>query len=121
MTTAERRGTPGAANVEPETMLGIETVTGAKAGIERAKELLPDLILMDVQMPDKDGIAAATEILTSPRLKHVKLIFLTNLGDPGPMAAEINRKFAQQIGALDYFKKGGDFEKLAAEIRRLLK
>jgi CheY-like chemotaxis protein len=98
----------------------VQTANAPEKGISMAKELKPDLILMDVQMPGKDGIATASEILENPHLKHLKIIFLTNLGDAGPMAAEINRKFAEQIGAVGYFKKGGDFNKLASEIKRLL-
>jgi RNA polymerase sigma factor (sigma-70 family) len=45
-----------------------------RAGIEQARALLPDVVLMDVRMPDLDGIAATSEVLgTSPEVKVVIL------------------------------------------------
>jgi two-component system alkaline phosphatase synthesis response regulator PhoP len=99
--------------------LKIEVAHGSEEGVERAKKLIPDIILMDVEMPHKDGIATATEILTLPRMENLKILFLTNLGDPSPMISQLNHRFAKQVGAAGYIKKGGDLNKLAEEIRRL--
>jgi DNA-binding NarL/FixJ family response regulator len=56
---------------------GVEVVGEAgngRAAVERARALRPDLVLMDVRMPDLDGIAATREVLsTSPEVKVVIL------------------------------------------------
>jgi DNA-binding NarL/FixJ family response regulator len=56
---------------------GVEVVGEAgngRAAVERARALQPDLVLMDVRMPDLDGIAATREVLgTSPEVKVVIL------------------------------------------------
>jgi len=98
----------------------VKTATSAKEGIELAQKARPDLILMDVQMPDKDGIQATIELNENPQTTGIKIIFLTNLGDTWPSVTEVNRKFAKEIGAMDYFKKSGDYDMLVEKIREAL-
>lgn len=98
----------------------VKMATGAKEGIELAQKIKPDLILMDVQMPDKDGIQATIELHENPQTAGIRIIFLTNLGDTWPSVTEVNRKFAKEIGAIDYFKKSGDYDTLIEQIRKAL-
>lgn len=58
---------------------GYETVTAstAKEGIRKAKEALPDLILMDLILPDIGGADAVKMIKEDPALKDKPVIFLT--------------------------------------------
>ncbi|MDO8602007.1 MAG: response regulator [bacterium] len=98
----------------------VKTAANSKEGIELARTIKPDLILMDVQMPDKDGIQATIEMHSDPQTTGIPIIFLTNLGDNWPSVAEINRKFAKEIGAMDYFKKSGDYDTLVEKIREAL-
>jgi len=99
----------------------VHKVHDGKAAIEVAKSLLPDLILMDVQMPgEKDGVAAAMEILEAKETAKTPIIFLTNLGDPSPLVSEVNRRFAKEIGVVDYFKKGIGFDTLIEKIKNIL-
>jgi signal transduction histidine kinase/CheY-like chemotaxis protein/HAMP domain-containing protein len=54
----------------------IEAVNG-KTGIEQAKKHVPHLILMDIALPDIDGIQAFKAIRSEPRLQHIPVIALT--------------------------------------------
>lgn len=98
----------------------VKTASGGNDGIAMAKKYGPGVILMDVDMPDKDGIAVTQELQSDPHTKNIKVIFVSNLGDAWPQVAEQNRRLAQQIGAVNYFKKGGDLDVLVEKIRETL-
>jgi two-component system alkaline phosphatase synthesis response regulator PhoP len=89
-------------------------------GVVMAKKLLPSLILMDVQMPNKDGISATLDLKQDATTKDIKIIYVTNLGDANPSITNLNRGFAQQIGADNYFRKGGELDILVDKIRQSL-
>jgi DNA-binding NarL/FixJ family response regulator len=83
----------------PDIQIVGEAATGQET-IAQAAELQPDLILMDIQMPDLNGIEATRQILrTSP---HVGIIVLTMFEDDDSVFA------AMRAGARGYVLKGAD-------------
>lgn len=76
----------------------LEADTG-KRGLQIALESRPDLILLDIVMPDMDGITMLQQLRQDEWGKKAKVVFLTNLEDPAK-AEEANR-----LGALGYFVK----------------
>ncbi|MEV4897139.1 response regulator transcription factor [Nonomuraea sp. NPDC055795] len=56
-----------------------EAANGQEA-IELARELLPDVVLLDIQMPVMDGIEATAAIAADPKLAAVHVVILTNFG-----------------------------------------
>ena len=54
----------------------LEATTG-REGVRMAIELLPDLILMDIQLPDIDGMAALAEIRAHPQAREIPVLVVT--------------------------------------------
>ena len=50
-------------------------------GLEKAKVLRPELIVLDVQMPEKDGFLMFTDLLKDPDTRDCKVIMLTGVAD----------------------------------------
>ncbi len=89
----------------------------AKNGLEAidiAKSQLPDLILIDIQMPQMDGLEAIRQIRTHPELSTTPIIALTALAMNG------DREKCLSAGANDYLAKPVKLKQLAATIQQLL-
>jgi DNA-binding NarL/FixJ family response regulator len=90
---------------------GIDVVGDASTGREavtRADELQPDVVVMDLQMPELNGIEATREIVaTSP---HVKVLVLTMFEDDDSVFA------AMRAGARGYLLKGADQDEIVRAI-----
>ena len=71
---------------------------GAQA-IKLARQKKPDLILLDLVMPVKDGFETLKELKADANLKSVKVVVLSNLGQ------EEDIKKAKELGAQDYLVK----------------
>jgi len=57
--------------------LSVETSPDGLAGLQKAKEMLPDLILLDVMMPIMDGPMTLAELRKDPQLESIPVIFMT--------------------------------------------
>ena len=93
-------------------------VVGLQQGKQAVKTVLqvqPDLILLDILMPDADGRQILRELQDRPDTRHIPVIFLTGLD------SEADRVMGLDLGAEDYITKPfGAFE-LAARIRACLR
>ena len=101
-------------------LLGVNySVSLYSGGTEALKALsekaLPDLILLDVKMPDIDGYTVIQRINEIPRCKNIPIIFLTGMSD------EEDELKGFQLGAADYIKKPFSQKILLARISNLLR
>lgn len=85
-------------NLEKEGYL-VTTATNGNDGIEKAKEMIPDLILLDVMMPEKDGIETCQELRQIKELKNTLIVFLSARSE------EFSQLAGFQAGANDYVVK----------------
>ena len=67
--------------------------------LERALRHLPDLILLDVMMPDMDGYEVLRRLRADPQTAHIAVIFISGLDGPEDEASGLN------LGAADYIAK----------------
>lgn len=89
----------------------IITATTGKEGLESIMRLRPDLILLDIMMPEMDGIAMAEALVKLPNYKGIPIIALSNIND-----IELF-KSAIQHGVNDYLVKSDwDLDELVAKI-----
>ena len=98
----------------------VEIADSAENGIQKIKELKPDLVLMDVNMPRMDGAAAVLKLRDDPDTRNINLAFLTSLGDPRLDIQQSDIKAAESFGTRGYLKKTDDLDKLVEQIKALL-
>ncbi|MDP3958136.1 MAG: response regulator, partial [bacterium] len=70
-----------------------------EAGLAKMREVKPDLVLLDILMPKKDGYEVLEEMGKDPALKDIPVIVISNSGQP----VEIERIL--KLGAKDYIVK----------------
>jgi CheY-like chemotaxis protein len=80
----------------------------------KAKEILPDIILMDIQMPNTDGMEATRNIRADPRFVKTPIVALTALAMPG------DRERFLKAGMNDYMSKPVKLKELSQLIEKLL-
>ncbi len=86
---------------------------GAEA-IKRARQDLPDLILLDLMMPDVDGLEACRILRLEAATTGIPIIMLT------ARAAEVDRVLGLELGADDYITKPFSPRELVLRIKKLL-
>jgi two-component system cell cycle response regulator DivK len=97
--------------IEGATMLEAER---SKEGIEKAESELPDLILMDFQMPDMDGIEATRRLRQNPKTNAIPIIFVT------ASAGDETRREALEAGSDGFLTKPFDPTRLVTQIAEIL-
>lgn len=85
-------------NLEKEGYV-VFTANNGNEGIEKAKQILPDLILLDVMMPEKDGIETCQDLRKIKELQKTLIVFLSARSE------EFSQLAGYQAGANDYIVK----------------
>lgn len=92
----------------------IDVAYNGKIGIEKALENIPDLIISDVMMPEKDGYQVCDTLKNDERTSHIPIILLTAKADAASRMAGLRR------GADAYVSKPFNLEELLLRLRALL-
>jgi diguanylate cyclase (GGDEF)-like protein len=92
----------------------LQITTSGVLGLEFAAETLPDLILLDVMMPEMDGFEVCRRFKADDRFKDIPIIFLTALGDVQAESTGLS------LGAADYIAKPVNVDTAQQRIRNLL-
>ena len=95
--------------------LDIETAGTLAAGRERLASGPFDALVLDLMLPDGDGLDLCREIRAQPRLRHLPLLMLTARGEP------MDRIVGLELGADDYLPKPFEPRELLARVKALLR
>jgi DNA-binding response OmpR family regulator len=98
------------------TFGGYQVVAAANGeeALEKAREEIPDLILMDVRMPKMTGYEACQEMKKDDRIKHIPVVFLSAKGQDSEVATGLD------VGAVEYILKPFSPDQLTARVKELL-
>jgi DNA-binding response OmpR family regulator len=97
-------------NLEKEGFQMVGSQTG-KDALELFRRERPDLIILDIMLPDSDGLEICKRLRTVPELAHIPVIFLT------ARASETDRILGLELGANDYIVKPFFIRELIARIK----
>ena len=101
-------------NLEKEGFI-VYAASNGREGVELARKMLPDLILLDVMMPEMDGMETCVRIREEPQLKDTIIAFLTARGEDYSQIAGFD------AGADDYIMKPVKPRVLVSRIKALLR
>src|SRR5688572_53979 len=97
-------------NLEKEGFQVAGSQTG-KGAVELCRREKPDLVLLDIMLPDSDGLDICKAIRAHPELSHLPVIFLT------ARATETDRIVGLELGANDYVVKPFSIRELIARVK----
>ena len=92
----------------------VRTVSDGEAALAAIAQEPPDLVLLDVMIPGRDGYAVCQEIRGNPAWRGMRIIMLTAKG------GEIQREKGLSLGADEYVTKPFSTRELVERIRRML-
>ena len=96
---------------------GYQVDVAARGGeaLEHCRRQLPDLIVLDIMLPDMDGYTVCKELRTTTRTSHIPIIFLTQKDERSDKIAGL------ELGADDYITKPFDIEELKLRVRSAIR
>jgi class 3 adenylate cyclase len=96
---------------------GYEVTTAADGaeGLEAARKLMPDLILLDIMMPKRDGISVVRELKADPALKAIPVVLITAKSDTRDVVEGLD------AGGDDFLAKPFEHAALLARVRSMLR
>ena len=92
----------------------IETVEDGDAALAAARENRPDLIILDIDMPNRDGYSTLVELRGDSRLKDVPVVVLTAMG------GNIYEQISSSMGVVEHLQKPFDPQTITDLAARLL-
>ena len=96
---------------------GFDVLSAAngRQALEKARAMLPALVLLDVMLPEVDGLEVCKNLRRDPKTAFIPIIMLT------ARAAEIDRVLGLELGADDYITKPFSPRELVLRVKNLLK
>jgi phosphate regulon transcriptional regulator PhoB len=93
----------------------VVTASDGREGLKKARSAVPDLIILDLMLPETDGLEVCKILRRDPATSDIPIIMLT------AKAAEIDRVLGLELGADDYVTKPFSPRELVLRVKRLLR
>lgn len=99
------------------TVQGYEVLSAAwgEEGVRLTREYAPDLVMLDIRLPDIDGYEVCRRIRTNRRTQDIPVIFLTEKRD------RVDKLTGLELGVVDYITKPFDIQELRLRVRNVLR
>jgi diguanylate cyclase (GGDEF)-like protein len=96
---------------------GYEVLTAAwgKDAVQMSREHSPDLVVLDIRLPDIDGYEVCRQLRTNRRTQDIPVIFLTEKRD------RVDKLAGLELGVVDYITKPFDIQELRLRVRNSLR
>ena len=105
--------------LEAENMVPLAAYGGIE-GLEKAKTENPDLIILDVMMPDMDGLDLAKEMAADDKLSRIPLVMLSAVVESMSETTYAPHAAARELEAEEWFDKPVDPQALVNRVKELL-
>lgn len=93
----------------------VDVAARGNDALEKTRRHLPDLIVLDIMLPDMDGYQVCKVLRTTTRTSHIPIIFLTQKDERSDRIAGL------ELGADDYITKPFDIEELKLRVRTAIR
>jgi two-component system phosphate regulon response regulator PhoB len=93
----------------------VQAAGTAEAGLRLARETLPDIVLLDLMLPDRPGTSVCTALKREPRTQDIPIIMVTAKGE------EVDRIVGLELGADDYLVKPFSVRELVLRMNAVLR
>lgn len=93
----------------------ILSAQSAREGLRMAREVHPEVILLDIEMDDMDGFEVLSHLKSDPETQQIAVIFISATGDT------MDRVRGLDLGAVDFISKPFDVTELKARVRSALR
>lgn len=93
---------------------------GGKEALEILKTQKPDLILVDVLMPEMSGVDTYLAIKNNPETKDIKIFFLTSMDKIDDEIFNLNEELSQELKKVPYISKTKDLKEIVEIIKNEL-
>lgn len=92
----------------------VETASKGREALIRTRSQQPDIIVLDIMLPDLDGYEICRQLRTTTRTSHVPIVFLSQRDERSDVIAGL------EMGADDYVTKPFDMEELGLRVRNAI-
>jgi DNA-binding response OmpR family regulator len=93
----------------------VKTVAWGREAVDLASQTLPDLVVLDIRLPDIDGFEVCTRLRESHKTRNIPIIFLTERNE------RVDRLHGLGMGVVDYITKPFDIQELRLRVRNTLR